>query len=158
MPSLAAVLDTCLGRIPLNIELKDPAGVDATARLLAGRSTTGVLISSFADEAVAAAAERLPRVARALIVEVDDAPDGWSRTVAPFAILRRVSATHWHPHHALVRPEVVRALRTLGVAVNAWTVNSPQLATRLARCGIHGVMTDRPGWMRRALDPIREGR
>lgn len=158
IPTLEAVLDQCLGRIPLNIELKDPAGVDATARLLTGRAPDGVMISSFADHAVLAAAERLPSLPRALIVEIDDAADSWSRTVAPYGTLRRVQATHWHPHHALVWSELIHALHTIGIGVTAWTVNDPATADRLRRCGVDGIMTDRPAWLRRGLARVDPGR
>lgn len=151
MPTLADVLDLVAGRVALNIELKDPDGVEATARLFAGRSTAGVMLSSFAPRAVAAAAERLPRLPRALIVEPRTAPVEWAPAIMPFAALARVRATHWHPFHRLVHRRLVSALAARGVAVCAWTVNDPAIAARLAGCGVDGIMTDRPGWLRAAL-------
>lgn len=151
MPTLADVFDHFLGRIPLNVEVKTPAAVDATARLLAGRSTEGVMLSSFFATAVRAAADRLPAVPRGYIVEPLASPRGWAPAFAPFAHLARIRATHWHPDHRLVHRALVTALHRQGIAVNVWTVNDPQVARRMVRCGVDGIMTDRPGWMRRAL-------
>lgn len=144
MPTLSDVLDALLGRIPLNIELKDPRGVEATARLLDGRPLDGVMLSSFAESAVATAASRLPKVARALIVERGD-----RGALEPLAALRATGATHYHPEHALVHRRLASALPC---PINVWTVNDPAIARRMARCGVAGVMTDRPRWLARALN------
>jgi glycerophosphoryl diester phosphodiesterase len=32
-----------------------------------------------------------------------------------------------------------------------WTVNSPDEAMRLAKLGIQGITTDRPGWLREQM-------
>ncbi len=146
IPTLADVLDLALGRTRLNIELKDPAGVQATAKLLDGRPTAGVLISSFAESAVAAAAERLPERPRALIVEPGD-----GGAIDPLGAIERTRATHYHPFHGLVNRRLVAALAERGVPINVWTVNDPALARRLDRLGVAGLMSDRPGWLGRAL-------
>lgn len=151
MPTLADVFDGFLGRIPLNVEVKTPAAVDAVARLLAGRGTEGVMLSSFYPSAVRAAADRMPAIPRGYIVEPLLSPRGWAPAFAPFLHLNRLGATHWHPHHRLVHRPLVAALRRQGIAVNVWTVNDPAAARRMARCGVDGIMTDRPGWMRRVL-------
>lgn len=145
IPTLSDVLDLTAGRIALNIELKDPAGVEATAALLGGQ-TDGIMLSSFAESAVAAAACRLPKVARALIVE----PDPSAGPAEPHlrAAIGRTDATHLHPEHVMVDATLVAALP---VPLNVWTVNDPGVARRMAECGVAGVMTDRPGWLGRAL-------
>ncbi len=144
MPTLADVLDGFMGRIPLNIELKDPAGVEATARLLSGRSTAGVMLSSFTESAVAAATRRLPAVDRALIVEGGD-----PGALDPRGAIARTGATHYHPEHALVNRRLAAAVQG---PINVWTVNDPAIARRMARCGVAGVMTDRPRWLSRAIE------
>lgn len=151
MPTLADVFDGYLGRIALNVEVKTPAAVTAVARLLAGRGEHDVMISSFYPSAVAAAAEHLPRVPRGYIVEPTLSPRGWTPALTPFARLARLRATHWHPYHRLVHRPLVSALHRRGIRVNVWTINAPDIARRMARCGVDGIMTDRPGWMQRAL-------
>ena len=144
MPTLADVLDALIGRILLNIELKDPAGVQATAKLLRGRAGAGVMLSSFAESAVAAATRLLPKRPRALIVECGDAG-----ALDPLGALERTGATHYHPEHGLVHRRLAAAVKR---PINVWTVNDPAIARRMARCGVSGVMTDRPAWLARALE------
>ncbi|MCA9538830.1 MAG: glycerophosphodiester phosphodiesterase [Myxococcales bacterium] len=151
IPTLAAVLDAVGGRIEVNIELKVAEAVPTVARLLAG-GAPGVLISSFSPAAVAAAADALPKVPRALIT--DAAADGgatFNRATLPFAALKAAHATHWHPHHGLVVAPLVEAVRHLGLGLNVWTVNDAKRAQALAALGVDAVMTDRPRWLRAQL-------
>ncbi len=39
-----------------------------------------------------------------------------------------------------------------GLRLFAWTVNEPQDAKRLMSSGVHGLVTDRPGWLREMLE------
>ena len=54
-------------------------------------------------------------------------------------------------HHALLSPAVVRAARTRGVPVVAWTVNDPDRIAALARLDVDGIVTDDPEGARKAL-------
>ena len=47
--------------------------------------------------------------------------------------------------------EVVAAARDRGLGVNPWTVNDPDEIVRLARAGVHAVITDEPAAARAAL-------
>lgn len=49
-----------------------------------------------------------------------------------------------HPHHALVTSERMHEWRVLGLKVNAWTVNDPELAARLLALGVDGLIGDDP--------------
>jgi len=60
-------------------------------------------------------------------------------------------------HHALVSPAVLRAARSRGAALVAWTVNEPERIAALALLGVDGIVTDDPGRAREALatlDPL----
>ncbi len=60
-------------------------------------------------------------------------------------------------HHTLLSPAVVRAARSRGAAVVAWTVNDPVRIAALARLGVDGIVTDDPGRAREVLatlDPL----
>lgn len=49
-----------------------------------------------------------------------------------------------HPHHSLVTPERLDRWRERGLFVFAWTVNELELATRLLRGGVDGLIGDDP--------------
>jgi len=42
-------------------------------------------------------------------------------------------------------------VKEAGLELFTWTVNSPDVARRLAKLGINGITTDRPAWLRREL-------
>ena len=42
-------------------------------------------------------------------------------------------------------------VKAAGLELFTWTVNSPDVASRLAKLGINGITTDRPAWLRREL-------
>jgi len=42
-------------------------------------------------------------------------------------------------------------VKAAGLELFTWTVNSSDEAKRLAKLGITGITTDRPGWLRREL-------
>jgi glycerophosphoryl diester phosphodiesterase len=57
-------------------------------------------------------------------------------------------------HHALVSPAVVRAARSRGALVLAWTVNDAAQIRRLAAAGVDAVVTDDPARAREVLDTL----
>ncbi len=150
MPRLAEVLDLLLGRVEINIEIKDAAALGPVLAVLPARPD-GVLLSSFDLRAVRAAAERAPHIRRAAIMgDPSLDPRVRVREAWPLFALREARADAWHPHHALVRRRLVAALHRRGIAVNVWTVNDPALAERLAAVGVDGVFTDHPERLRGA--------
>jgi glycerophosphoryl diester phosphodiesterase len=54
-------------------------------------------------------------------------------------------------HYAGVTRELVDAARAAGQKLYVWTVNDADEAIRLARLGVDGITTDRPGWLREQL-------
>lgn len=54
-------------------------------------------------------------------------------------------------HHASVTPELCSAARAHGLTVTAWTVNEPDIARRLAACGVDMITTDRVSAIRRVV-------
>ena len=49
------------------------------------------------------------------------------------------------PHLPLASEELLAAAKAEGLAVHVWTVNEPEVATRLARGGAASVISDVPG-------------
>ena len=56
-----------------------------------------------------------------------------------------------HPDHALVDEAMMAWARKRGLRVNVWTVDDATEARRLARLGVHGLITNRPGALRATL-------
>ena len=54
-------------------------------------------------------------------------------------------------HYAGVTEQFASRVHAAGLGLYVWTVNDPAEARRLARLGVAGITTDRPGWLRRQL-------
>lgn len=61
-----------------------------------------------------------------------------------------------HPHYTLVDEAYMAWATRRGYRVHVWTVDDPAEADRLAKLGVHGIITNKPGWLRRRL-PSLEG-
>jgi glycerophosphoryl diester phosphodiesterase len=55
-------------------------------------------------------------------------------------------------HWAGVTQEFTKAVHKAGLGLYVWTVDDADEAARLAECGVDGITTDRPGWLRGQLD------
>ncbi len=55
-------------------------------------------------------------------------------------------------HYAGVTPEFVEAVLDAGLKLYVFAVDDPLEARRLKRLRIHGLITNRPGWMRKQLE------
>ena len=74
----------------------------------------------------------------------------------PRDALDRAAEAGWravHPFVSSVTPELVDAAHERGLAVNVWTVNSPDDMRALVEMGADGLITDRLG---DALAVVRE--
>ena len=54
-------------------------------------------------------------------------------------------------HWAGVTEEFMQIVRAANLGLQVWTVNDPVEAARLAKLGVQGITTDRPGWLRSQL-------
>ncbi|UCD49477.1 MAG: glycerophosphodiester phosphodiesterase [Phycisphaerales bacterium] len=54
-------------------------------------------------------------------------------------------------HWAGVTKDFAQDVRDAGLGLYVWTVNDPVEAARLAKLGVAGITTDRPGWLRSQL-------
>ncbi len=50
-----------------------------------------------------------------------------------------------------ITPGFVKAIHEAGLKLYVWTVDSPAVAKALARAGVDGLTTNRPGWLREQL-------
>lgn len=145
IPTLHAALAECvrLGLLP-NIEVKPSAGCDratglATAQVAAaawdGAGGDLPLLSSFSEEALAAAREVLPHWPAALLFE--EVPPDWRER------LHRLGAGSLHCRFRQTSWAWLADALAAGIEVRCYTVNEPDEASRLRERGVVGVFSDR---------------
>jgi glycerophosphoryl diester phosphodiesterase len=151
IPTLAAVLDALPGAV-VNVELKssgvpDLALAPAVARVVRdARAEERVIASSFDLLLLAAFRAAAPRVRAGVLFASDQS---WRARAGVGAALLRAAAVH--PEHGLVTAERAARWAARGLAVNAWTVDAPDEARRLAALGAAALITNRPARLREAL-------
>ena len=150
VPTLEECLDLLaeLG-MGANLEIKPCPGREretaevtaATVRPYLGR--VPVLLSSFAEDALAAARDAAPDVPRGLLVEA--LPADWQ------ARADSLGCVALHVDAAPLAADQVAAMRAAGYKVLVWTVNGESDARRLVEWGVDAVITDAPGRIIAAL-------
>jgi glycerophosphoryl diester phosphodiesterase len=122
---------------PIQAEIKDAAAARVLASVLRERGETGrVSVLSFHDEALAEIHTLLPEVATVLVAS-DLGPDIVPRAQAVGARLVSLDLTR-------ISLDLVRRCHAAGIAVMAWTVNSPQDWALARALGLDGAATDLP--------------
>lgn len=147
IPTLAQTLDLCArGRIEINIEIKtpkngEPAIVDAVHGVVAaaGFPPDKVLVSSFSDMIVRYVATHYPQYGLAALFLKHPSD------------LAALPGTVIHPPVKLINADFMAAAKQAGKAVNAWTINEPDVWQRMADLGVDGITTDDPRGLRRWL-------
>lgn len=134
-----------------NIEIKACPGreaetaiatVEALERLWPARLPTP-LLSSFKDEALAAARERAPHYPRAVLI--DELKPGWHERAAA------VGATVVNTNGHRLSEDGARAIKAAGFGLGLYTINEGPLAHTLRRWGGDTIITDSPDVVRAAL-------
>ena len=140
----------------VNVELK--RDVRRPAALLSGvedavRASEAppelVIFSSFRPGFVAALARRLPAFPRAWLVHARQ------RIIRSAPLFRWLGSDGVHPEWSLVTEHSLARWKRGGAVVNAWTVNDPNEARRLAELGVDAIISDRPGAILAALGARR---
>ena len=140
IPLLPEVLEA-FSRL-VNVELKcdraDDGGLTAETIdvIRRARAEDRVLLSSFNPLCLLRARALAPKVARAWLFEK---PNVW----APMLGVRAL-----HPHAPLATPARLKRWRLYGYSVACWTVDDPDVASRLWESGVSGIITNRPDVMR----------
>lgn len=162
VPSLAEVL-RALPRARLVVEMKpaEPAFAESLCALIRRQGAARrVLVASFAHEPMRAFRAACPEVATSLS----------AREAGVFHALYRWGLAALYPAPApalqiparlrdteLATPELLASARGRNFRVHVWTVNDEERMVRLARLGVHGIMTDRPDQLLRALAALAGG-
>ena len=149
LPTFAAIARwTIANGVACNVEIKPSPGreratgaaVALDAKGLWRDASVAPLLSSFSEEALAAARDTVPELPRALLVE--DVPADWSQRLAALecvaldADFRKLDARR------------VEAVRKAGYRVLCYTPNKASKAAELARWGVEGIITDAIGAIR----------
>jgi glycerophosphoryl diester phosphodiesterase len=149
LPTLAAVAHWAIAsEVACNIEIKPMPGREAatgTAVALAARALwrdapVPPLLSSFAEDALAAAQSAAPELERALLLE--RVPPDWP------ARLSRLGCVALDADCRELTAPIVSAVHHAGHKVMTYTANEPDLVTRLLDWGVDVIITD-------AIDVIR---
>jgi glycerophosphoryl diester phosphodiesterase len=135
-PLLTEVLQTCAGRIRLDVELKEDGYVaEVMAVLRAGFDPAQMIVTSFLPAVVAQAKDAFAEVKTGLLVgdggRLTDLP-ARMRELYPVELARQVKADYLAPHYRLAGLGVVRRAAAAGLPCLLWTVNSPALIRRYA--------------------------
>ena len=131
-----------------NVEIKPVPGREAetgaAVAIAAAHAWRGAavppLLSSFSEDALAAAQRAVPRLPRALLV--DRVPEDWP------ARLRRLGCAALDAKHLALDAELIARARGEGVRVLTYTPNEPARVDALRAWGVDAVITD-------AVDLIR---
>lgn len=143
VPTLAEVIaDPALQELTLYIELKAGSihypGIEAELVALLRRlgCVPRVQVSSFDHVGLLRLHELAPELPLGILYE--------GNPLNPVAMARAVGATALHPSWHFVQPDLVQGAHAAGLAVNVWTVNTPEVAAHVRACGVDGIMSDYP--------------
>jgi glycerophosphoryl diester phosphodiesterase len=110
------------------------AAVALDAAALWRAATVPPLLSSFSEEALAAARDAAPDLKRALLVE---------RIPADWAVrLSRLACTALDVDHRELNADIIAAAHQSGYKVMTYTANNPHAVTQLAAWGVDVIITD----------------
>lgn len=145
VPSLQELLE--MTTVPVFIEVKVAAAAKAVADLLralpAGSPAAASTVISFHADALAEIRRSTDTPVSYLVREVGE---------QQLATARELGAAGIGPAIMGLSLRAAEATHEAGLAVNPWTVNTPeQLAVALA-CGVDTITTDDPAWVQHELD------
>lgn len=145
LSDFAAVMFACRAcGLLTNIEIKPATGHERETGLVVARTLMqqgwdqpeALVLSSFSEESLEAAAEVAPHLPRGLLI--DRIPDDWAQRC------KRLGAMAIHTNCAYLTQEQTAAVRKAGLCVAVYTENDPAHARTLRTWGVDCVITDRP--------------
>jgi glycerophosphoryl diester phosphodiesterase len=156
IPTLAEALDAC-GDLVVNIEIKNSPGdrdfdpdevvADEVVAEVRRRGTPErYLVSSFHRPTIDRVRAAMPELGTALLHLHQD---------GAVALAEALAHGHGalHPWYGWVTEAVIAAAHDVGVVVNAWTVDDPDVMARLAGWGVDGIVTNVPDVALEVLGP-----
>ncbi len=155
IPTLDEVLDSlCPLEARIHIEVKGDVPnrwslVRAVSKLLSKRhprEREQLVISSFWPGILAGLRILGPPMTHAFLFDLEH-----TGMVRAAGLIRALRPEGLHPHHRACDSRSMARWHARGLFVNAWTVDCPIEAQRLARIGIDGIITNDPAGILRAL-------
>jgi glycerophosphoryl diester phosphodiesterase len=152
IPTLREVLDLVGPTgMSVNIELKNSVepyqGLEqAVLKIVAGAGMAERVIYSSFNHISATQLARSSQPSRVGLLFSDVLAEPWDYA-------QRLDMAALHPHWKYVQfvPETIERCHALGLAINVWTVDSPDMVRRLADLGADAVITNRPDEARTVL-------
>lgn len=155
IPTLSEVMAVLGQKLLLNIELKGGAPLNrgleqAVVDVIEEHGLEEhVLLSSFNPFALRRAQRIAPHIPTGLLY----AQPAWvSLCLASLIIARPTAALH--PHHTVLDERHLSRARARDARVHVWTVDRAADMRRLIAWGVHGIITNVPGLLRRILDTL----
>ena len=156
IPLLKEIIATVPPQRRLFVEIK--CGPDVLSPLENVIEETGkrdrIVVIGFDLETVKASKQLMPDVPTYWLVgtKKDEVTETWiphSKTLVDEVAGSGLDGlnVHW----AGVTKEFAQAVREAGLGLYVWTVDDPVEAARLAKLGVQGITTNRPGWLRSQL-------
>jgi len=144
VPTLGEALDTTMGRILLNVEIKSEAvdrGIsDKVAAAIRERGMTKqVIVSSFSPTAL----EQMHAVAPEIRTAVLYNPE-LQRGEDPVEIVRGLGASVFNIRGSRLKAKMLRSCREHGIPVGVYTVDKPKKMKRWVKKGIDAIFTNHP--------------
>ena len=120
-----------------------------------GKKPKQLVVISFDYEVVKQTKVRLPKIACFYLSSFEkDKKTGEPKPSAEELIAKAKAAKLEGlnvNYKRLANDAFIKKVQAAGLELFTWTVNSPAEARRLARLGINGITTDRPGWLRERM-------
>ena len=113
--------------------------VDCLKRRWPAAKRAWPLLSSFARASLAAARDAAPEIPRGLLL--------WGKPADWSAAARSLDCVTVHCAKEDMTPEWAAEIGRLGYGLAVYTVNDPDVATRLRNWGVDSIITDDPGAM-----------
>ncbi len=158
IPTLEEVLETVpLGR-SLVVEIKCPPTVipELERVLRTSPQRNQVMLIAFDYETIAEAKDRMPDRPAYWLCGFSDREAERYQLRTPADMLERVRKAGLDGldvrHNGPWVEELAESLKAIGKALYVYTVNEPDQARRLRDLGVTGITTDRPAYLRRALE------
>jgi glycerophosphoryl diester phosphodiesterase len=137
IPTLQSVIDAIGDRAAVYVELKG-SGIESQVADVLKRARGRYAVHSFDHAMIARCARDHPAIPRGILLD-----RGVERPVEMLTVaLRDTQPRDVWPHHSLVDKAFMNAATAHDLRVIPWTVNSRELAARLAALGVAGICGD----------------
>lgn len=149
IPTLDEVFEAFGPQLVYNVEIKDLSikdrGLEAAIadRIEAHQLADRILISSFNPFSI----KRFRKYASAQIPRALLRDKGILRFTSFFN-----TGNGDNPHYSLVNEDYMTWAKKRKYKVNVWTVDDPDEARRLKKLGVHGLITNKPAFLRESLE------